>query len=122
MSVFGKVFLALCFLLVTEFMVTAIIFIFFKSLFPNRKFKTIRKKINAIGAFKRFILINLFEFGKNAKTIFTFAVCWIYRIYSLFCAMDMVFVEQPTPYGRCLILIWSIMLIIPGVIWLKKFK
>ena len=81
-----------------------------------------RKKINTISAFERFTLTHLFEFGKNAKTISTLTVCWIYRIYSLLFAMDMVFVEQPTSYGRYLLLIWSIMLIIPGVIYLKKFK
>ena len=77
------VFSAVVILLITEFIVNCMLLILFSSLYPLQKYKTIRKKYRQKNLRDRILLTYLFQYGINFKTIFTFALCWIYRISGL---------------------------------------
>ena len=114
--------LALSQVLIEEFMVTAILHIAFNSMFPKQKYKTIRRRIKKHNKIDRVSLAFIFKYGKNKITISTFVFCWLYRIYTVLYAIDMVVVKQPTIYGKYTMFIWEIMTIVPGVIYLRRFK
>ena len=121
-NIFFKVIMALFVVLLTEFIVNTMVYIVFSFQFPHQKYKTIRRKIIKHNVFERLRLLYLFEYGNFKRMIIPFILCWGYRIFAILLAVEIIFFKMPTAYSEYMLLAWDIMLLVPGVIYLKRFR
>lgn len=122
-NLFLKTIIALAVIMLTEFIIRIIVYIRLFSIFPNQKYKTIRKKvITNKPFFEKYKLFYILNYDNSIKTKLSILICYFYRIYALYISFEIVFVKLPTLYSEELTLFWEIMLIIPSVIWLKKIR
>ena len=122
------VFSAIVILLATEFFVNCMLFLFFSSMYPLQKYKTIRRKFRSKKARDRVHLTYLFQYGMNFKTVFIFALCWIHRISGLITAFWICFrffASIPfsfVPYGEAVYWFWRGVQLIVAIICLLKLR
>lgn len=121
-NMFFKAIMALFVVLLTEFFVNAIVYIVFSFQFPNQKYKTVRRKIIKHNVFERLRLLYLFKYGSFKRMIMPFILCWGYRIFAILYAVEIMFFKMPTAYSKYILLAWIIMLIVPGLMYLKRFR
>ena len=121
-NMFFKAIMALFVVLLTEFFVNAIVYIVFSFQFPNQKYKTVRRKIIKHNVFERLRLLYLFGYGNFKRMIIPFILCWGYRIFAILYAVEIMFFKMPTAYSKYILLAWIIMLIVPGLMYLKRFR
>ena len=110
-------------ILLTEFIINCIVQIRMLSIFPNQKFKTVRKKVVKQRFLKRFALFYLLEYNKSRKTKFCIIVCYFYRVFCLVdcCYLIYLAFKEPIPFlGEALHSFWLFLLVIPGIIWLRR--
>ena len=110
-------------ILLTEFIINCIVQIRMLSIFPNQKFKTVRKKVVEQRFLKRFELFYLLEYDKSRKTKFCIIVCYFYRVFCLVdcCYLIYLAFKEPIPFlGEVLYFFWIFLLVIPGIIWLRR--
>jgi len=121
-NIFFKTIMALFVVLLTEFIVNTMVYIVFSLQFPHQKYKTIRRKIIKHNVFERLRLLYLFEYGNFKRMIMPFILCWGYRIFAILYAVQIIFFKMPTFYSKYILLVWVIMLLAPGAIYLKRFR
>ena len=112
-------------ILLTEFIINCIVQTRMLSIFPNQKFKTVRKKVVEQRFLKRFALFSLLEYDKSRKTKFCIIVCYFYRVFYLVdcCYLIYVAFKGPIPsLGEVLHSFWLFLLVIPGIIWLRRIR
>ena len=109
--------------LLTEFIINCMVQIRMVSIFPNQKFKTVRKKVVEQRFWKRIALSYLLDYDKSPKTKFCIIVCYFYRVFCLVdcCYLIYVALKEPVPFlGGALHSFWIFLLVIPGIIWLRR--
>lgn len=102
----------------TEFIVGVITYNALSWLFPNRKWKTIRKmmKNNKIGC--RISLSYLLKYDNSYKTKLCIIICYAYRVLAIYMVYTICFTNNIL--GEKVFFLWYILLVVPGVVWLRR--
>lgn len=106
--------------LLTEFIIRVIVYNMLYSLFPNRKWKTIRRMMKRNRFIQRINLLYLLEYDDSYKTKLCVIICYVYRAIVLWMLYTIWFTDNLV--GGTVFFLWCMLLVIPGVIWLNNQK
>lgn len=114
----AKVITTIGIIFLTEFIVRVIAYNTLSWIFPNRKWKTIRRMMKKNKFSCRMSLSYLLKYDNSYKTKLCIIICYAYRILAISMVYDICFANNIL--GEKVFFLWCILLVVPSVVWLRR--